>query len=340
MSNETLVSIIVPIFNSEKYLAKTIDSILNQTYKNIELILVNDGSTDNSAQICDELSKVDNRIQVFHTSNNGPGNARNLGISLAKGDYIQFVDSDDLIEIKMVEQLLKSVESEDADIVVCGMKRIDQANLNTISCCTTKLSLDEEIKDEFVLLLKFGLAYSPVNKLYRKSIINEYNIKFNDDLLIGEDALFNIEYFSKCSRVFIYEEPLYIYHQRPGSLTQKFYKEKEIAQILLYQKLREFIGIEVESETLRELNSYYLMEFSFIIYQNSIGIKNIGDFLGKVKDTKKFISRPEFKAVARNSYFYSSFQRLVLLLTNVKCESLLMLFLYCHNRFYKKPLRL
>lgn len=340
MPNKPMVSIIIPIFNSEKFLNNTIESVLNQTYENFELLLINDGSTDSSAKICDAFAKSDYRIQVLHIPNNGPGNARNHGISLAKGNYIQFVDSDDSIEVNMVEQLVKCMTSEMAEVVVCGMKNLDSSNRVSISSHPTKLSLDNEIKNDFVHLLKLGLAYSPVNKMYRKSIIDEYNIKFNDNLSIGEDALFNIKYFSKCSKVFIYEKPLYIYHQREGSLTKRIFHEKEMAQILLYQKLTEFLDNSITSDTLRELNAYYLMEFSFIIYQNSIGIKNIGDFFNKIKDTKKFINRPEFKAVTKNSYYYSSLQRVTLLLLNMKCESLLMLFLYCHNRFYKKPLPL
>ncbi|WP_088012484.1 glycosyltransferase family 2 protein [Gottfriedia acidiceleris] len=338
MPNKPLVSIIIPIYNSEKFLNNTVESVLNQTYENFELILINDGSTDTSAQICDAFAKIDHRIQVHHISNNGPGNARNLGISLAKGNYIQFVDSDDSIEFNMVEQLVKYMISEMVEVVVCGMKNLDPPNQATISSYPAKLSLDNEIKNDFVHLLKLGLAYSPVNKMYRKSIIDEYNIKFNDDLLIGEDALFNIKYFSKCSKVFIYDKPLYIYHQRVGSLTKRIFHEKEMAQMLLYQKMTEFLGNELASDTVRELNAYYLMEFSFIIYQNSIGIKSIGDFFNKVKDTKKFIKRPEFKAVAKSSYYYSSLQRLILFFLKMKCETLLMLFLYCHNRFYKKPL--
>ncbi|PGS52658.1 glycosyltransferase family 2 protein [Bacillus sp. AFS041924] len=340
MPNIPVVSLIIPIFNAEKFLNETIKSVLNQTYENIEVILVNDGSTDKSASICEAFSKIDSRIQVHHIQNSGPGNARNLGLSLAKGDYIQFVDSDDLIEANMVEQLLNCMISENAEVVICGLKRRNPVKHETINFHPTKLSIENEIQNDFVQLLKLGLAYSPVNKLYRKSVISRHNIKFNHDISVGEDALFNIEYISKCKRVFIYEKPLYIYYQRSGSLTTTFYKEKECTQILLYQKLKEFLGDKLDSVTLRELNSYYLMEFSFIIYQNSMGIKSIGDFMKRVKDTKKFINRPEFKAVAKNNYYYSSLQRLVLLLSKMKCESILLLFLYCHNRFYKKPLPL
>lgn len=338
MASHPLVSIIIPVFNSEKFIEETVNSILNQTFNNFELILVNDGSVDKSAQICEEFLKKDKRVRVYHIENSGPGNARNNGLSLAKGEFIQFVDSDDQIDMNMVEQLIEYILIEKTDVVVCGIKKINFANRHeTIYSSPTKLSMNIDIKLEFIQLLKKGLAYSPTNKLYKKSIIDKYNIKFNSEILIGEDALFNIEYFSYCSKIFICEKPLYFYIQRMGSLTNKFYKEKDKAQILLFRKLNEFLGA-LEPNILKEVNAYYLMEFSYIIYQNSIGIRNIREFVSRVKSTKKFINSPEFKTVSKNSYSYSLIQSVVLLLSRFKCESFLLIILYCHNRFYNKPL--
>src|ERR1035437_2416676 len=115
-----LISIIVPVFNSEIYLGKCISSILNQTFKDIEIILVNDGSIDNSVQICDDFAKADDRVKVIHKINGGVSTARNLGIDNAKGKYITFVYSDDYIDITMYKNLLEYFDKFNADLVMCG----------------------------------------------------------------------------------------------------------------------------------------------------------------------------------------------------------------------------
>ena len=121
---EDLISVIVPIYNVEKYINRCIDSIIEQTYTNLEIILVDDGSTDNSGSICDEYAKKDNRIKVIHKENGGVSSARNVGLDTAIGQYITFVDSDDYIEKKYCEILLKTLKKQKADCVACGYNRI------------------------------------------------------------------------------------------------------------------------------------------------------------------------------------------------------------------------
>jgi glycosyltransferase involved in cell wall biosynthesis len=338
MSHHPLVSIIIPVYNAEKYIKATVNSVLNQTYLEFELILVNDGSTDSSTEICENFTKKDNRVRNFHIKNNGPGNARNYGISVANGEYIQFIDSDDIIEADMVRQLVEKITIEKADAVICGVKKISANSNETIYSLPSRASVGKEINKDFVKLLKQGLAFAPWNKLYKKAIIKENDIKFNTELLNGEDALFNIEYFSYCNKVFIYENPLYMYFHRTGSLTNRLYKDKEKTQLLIYNKLTEFLGDVSDTNVHREVNSYYLMEFSYVIYQNSIIIKNFLDFLKKIKETRKFINSPEFMAVKQNSYPYSLIQSVVLSLSQFKCEPLLILILHILNKLSKRPL--
>ena len=150
-----LISIIIPVYNVEKYLAKCLDSVLNQTYKNLEIILVDDGSKDNSGAICDEYAKRDNRIIVVHQKNSGVSKARNLGMSMATGDYIGFIDSDDTIEANMYEVLLKNAIESGAEISYCGLKqiqldgKIDYSN-NTLEKRVVKK--EEAIKDIFLMI--------------------------------------------------------------------------------------------------------------------------------------------------------------------------------------------
>ena len=119
-----LVSIIVPVYNVEQYLEKCVNSIINQSYKNLEIILVDDGATDNSGKICDELAKLDNRIKVYHKENGGLSDARNYGVERATGEYIGFVDSDDYIDPKMYEKLYEAIKKENVDVVECSFKII------------------------------------------------------------------------------------------------------------------------------------------------------------------------------------------------------------------------
>ena len=120
------ISIIVPIYNVEKYLRKCIDSILNQSYDNLQIILVDDGSPDNCPKICDEYLNKDNRIQVIHKSNGGLSSARNAGIKVANGKYIAFIDSDDYIELNMIEKLVNAIEKSNADLCICGIRWVNK----------------------------------------------------------------------------------------------------------------------------------------------------------------------------------------------------------------------
>lgn len=218
------VSIIVPIYNCEKYLKKCINSILNQTYKNIEVILINDGSDDSSGKICDRYAKKFTCIKVFHTVNSGVSNARNIGIKNSTGDYIQFVDSDDYIKSTMTEKLLKSALKNNSDMVICGYKTVFK--YRTKPEIVDNINRDYKINDFLYKLLeaqKFNYFNSPVNKLYKANIIKANNIIFRKDISLGEDLIFNLEYI-KCSRNFsTIKECLYIYmvSNNTYSLTKK-----------------------------------------------------------------------------------------------------------------------
>ena len=121
---EDLVSIIIPVYNTEKYLSKCLESVINQTYKNLEIILINDGSTDKSKEICESFAKKDKRIQILNKENSGVSSARNHGMRLAKGQYIAFIDGDDYAEENYIEELLKNLKQTESDCVLCGYNRV------------------------------------------------------------------------------------------------------------------------------------------------------------------------------------------------------------------------
>lgn len=236
MNQENLVSIIIPVYNAEQHIAKCLKSILRQTYKNIELIIVNDGSTDNSLEICHNFQKKDNRIKIITIENSGPSKARNIGLKTSAGSYIQFVDADDYVEDTITQRLVASM-MDNYQLVICGYNIIfnNKKIVNILEDAEYKLN---EFLDIFCDLYKKNQFQYLWNKIYSASIIKSYNISFNEETKRGEDALFNIDYLEKCSVILIINEPLYNYvHYNSLSLTRNYNKSLFIDQKRVFLRI-------------------------------------------------------------------------------------------------------
>lgn len=217
------ISVIVPIYNVEKYLEKCIDSIINQTYKNLEIILVDDGSTDSCSKICKEYEKIDKRIKVIYKENGGLSDARNAGLKIATGDYIGFVDSDDYIEKSMYEKMLSVFDSR-IDIVECGVNYVYTNEINYGDSIGNDFRLNtEEALEELILERK--LSQTVWNKLYRKICI--LGILFEKGK-INEDEFWTYQVFSRAKNIFRLNENLYFYVQRKGSIMKEEYSIKRL----------------------------------------------------------------------------------------------------------------
>lgn len=215
------VSIIVPIYNVEKYLKRCVESLINQTYKNIEILLIDDGSTDNSGKICDELERIDNRIKVYHKENGGLGSARNYGYKYATGEHILFLDSDDYIELNTIENMM---EYSGYDIVCCGFDRVDEKTKKVYSQEMIKMPFDElEITDETIMEAAF-LSPSGWGKLFRKELLS--NIEFSEDKRAIEDTLFYLEVIPKAKKIKYIKKILWHYMVREDSLIMSITEEK------------------------------------------------------------------------------------------------------------------
>ncbi len=221
---QSLVSVIVPVYNTEKYLQKCIDSIVNQSYRNIEVILIDDGSTDNSASICDKFAENDNRVIVFHKDNEGLSVARNFGIDRATGEYILFVDSDDYIDAMMIEKLHNKIVLDNADISICSFNYIDENGKILDLKAEDKVVLDrlftsKEAYDGLCSDNKTSYIVS-WNKLYKKKLFDTIRFprwKQHEDLMVAHLI------YEKCDRITTVNEPLYYYLQRDSSIMgQKF----------------------------------------------------------------------------------------------------------------------
>ncbi len=221
-----IISVIVPIYNVEKYLNRCIDSIINQTYKNLEIILVDDGSPDNCPKICDEYAKKDDRIKVIHKENGGLSDARNKGIKIASGEYIGFVDSDDYIDEKMYEYLLKLIKDNNAEISVCGYKKVYSEEIEYISYGKdTVLDTTEGLK---TLLYNNDVGNYVWNKLFLTSSFKENNIEFPKGKIM-EDILTTYKLYEKANRIAIGTDEFYNYVQRENSIVGSKSSKSQIA---------------------------------------------------------------------------------------------------------------
>ena len=226
------ISVIVPVYNVEQYLERCVDSIINQTYTNLEIILVNDGSTDNSGKLCDELAKKDERIRVIHKENGGLSDARNRGIDESESDLVGFIDSDDYIDSDMYEVLLKNLNNTDADLSMCALYDVynNTPEAQVTNKETWKLSSEQAIK--MVMEAKI-LSVTAVNKLYRKSLFTDLKFEVGK---IAEDAFIMIKLLDKCEKIVATNEKKYYYVHRENSITTQKFSTKFLNVIEAYEQ--------------------------------------------------------------------------------------------------------
>lgn len=220
------ISIIIPIYNVEKYLSQCLDSVINQTYHNLEIILVNDGSTDSCPQICEEYAAKDNRIKVIHKQNGGLSDARNAGLKIATGDFISFVDSDDLLSFGFYEALVRTALDSNADIAECGFYKFEEneeVNLSKNSTGNPPEIFDTEIA--LKLLMEGPLSVVVWNKIYKKEIISDILFPINR---INEDVYWTYKVFGKAKKIVKIQDELYFYRQQSASIMGEKYSLKRL----------------------------------------------------------------------------------------------------------------
>lgn len=213
------VSIILPIYNVEDYLEKCVDSVRNQTYKNLEIILVDDGAKDSCPQICDRLAQEDKRIKVIHKENGGLSSARNEGYKAADGDYLMYIDSDDVIKPDIVERCIIRAQQEKADMVIFGYEKVDESG-HVLETCTwgNKVLNHNEMVEylyEGITQMSFGYAW---NKLYKKSVLDESGVLADSEIIDREDLVYNMELLPYIHKVVYLDYAGYEYLQRSTSL--------------------------------------------------------------------------------------------------------------------------
>ena len=264
------ISVIVPVYNVEAYLERCVESILQQTYANFELILINDGSTDSSGLICDHLASQYENIKVYHIENAGVSNARNMGIQLATGAWITFIDSDDFVTQDYLATLASAVEGENIGFVIAPLQHIKNGIVTDLpphSGKTELWSTEETMKE---LLMTTRTSFFPVAKLFKRDLLADE--KFNTNYHLAEDALFLTELLLKtrCSSVFI-DKPIYYYDHREGSATtsvnQHVLDTIEVYKHIIAQVSQAFPDLKPELKN-RECWSYITV-YDKIIFTSS-----------------------------------------------------------------------
>lgn len=285
------VSFIVPVYNVEKYLERCIQSILSQSYSNFELILVNDGSPDNSQKIIDNYKKKDKRIVSIKKENEGVSAARNDGLNIATGDYILFIDSDDYIDVNYAEYFVELIEKNDSDMALsynyyddCGFLPAEDSSIKILN--STEASIE-------LYLGKTGVAVW--NKIYKKSFLDEYNIRFNKDFWFAEGMTFNIEYFQKCNKIVCGNKKVYHQIYNYNSAVRKFNLDSWKCGMTAMKYQLQFVE---NNKKVLDVWNYHYYEYYFSILKGIIQSHSTDKFPNEIKECKKML-KSSFKYAFR-----------------------------------------
>lgn len=246
-----MISVIVPVYNVEKYLEQCIDSLLSQTYQNFEIILVDDGSTDSSGKICDIYKENHKNIKVIHKKNEGLGFARNTGLLYATGEYVTFIDSDDYVDKYLLEDLYNGILETDVDVCIGGFKKVADSGqvLYEEKYDEQYFIHDSTTNKAFIKMLGSlpskhdSIRMSVWNVLYKLSIIKNNNIQFPSEReLISEDLIFDFFYYQHVKKCKILDNSNYYYRSNPTSLTMSYRKDRFKKTIVFYQHLNKLMN--------------------------------------------------------------------------------------------------
>ncbi|UUC15475.1 glycosyltransferase family 2 protein [Limosilactobacillus fermentum] len=220
------VSVIIPVYNVQEYLDRCLESLIHQTYDNLEIVLVDDGSTDNSGQICDNYADKDDRVVVYHIDNSGVSNARNFALKQVSGDLCMFVDSDDYVELNLVQELISAMDQFGVDLVTCAD---DQRKLSDTEYDVIKVD-EYDFNANYQHPISWGV-------LYKTALIRD--LKFALDLYVGEDSLFIAQAINRCDTVVHVNERLYHHILYDESLSQGLYDDRKYTEVIAWQRIVE-----------------------------------------------------------------------------------------------------
>ena len=295
--HEDLVSVIVPVYNVENYLRECIDSIVAQTYRNIEVILIDDGSNDSSGEICDEYADKDNRVKVIHKENGGVSAARNTGLDVAKGEWISYVDSDDYIEDTMLETLICLAKENDVELAMCSFKDISECENVTQENDIRIFSKDELIYNYVVRNTDYCITEGIWDRIYKRALVD--GLRFKNDR-INEDILYTMEVFTRAHKAVYTSEKLYNYRAgREGNITGRRTTIDSIKDKIYCSKNSAKILRESGNEELADIfECIHFLEISELLIFN--GEKNNDDILNYKRYLRPIVKKVlNYKNVSR-----------------------------------------
>lgn len=311
---EIKISIVIPVYNAAKYLSKCLDSVINQSYRDIEVILVDDGSIDTSGKICDNYADDDKRIVVLHGKNGGVSVARNNGINHSTGDYVTFIDSDDIIHPDYIRKLVNNL---DEDVLpVCKLEYFQ----NEVKFYDNEKSKIKLNKDDFIRLCEMTLLNTPCCKLYNLNIIRKNKIAFDNKLSLGEDLLFNLDYLNYVNKIVIINQKLYYYRKDESNTLSTSYNPGMLEiQTLLFEKYTNFFNeVSMDNDEKCIFDSYRLSIIRLII-ENEFRNKNVGfwnrylNVLKILKDNRMKNMIKEVRYPKRKCFYFLIKHRLILI---------------------------
>lgn len=298
MENQPLVSVIIPVYNVEEYLCKCVDSVINQTYKNLEIILVDDGSTDSSGRICDEYAGKDERIRVVHKNNSGPSNTRNVGLEHAKGKYIYFIDSDDYIEHNALALLVNTAESAEADLVFF--------DAHSFSDDGAEIQQGYVIKGNYIAKSGYEILTELHNNkdyhcaiyllLISRRLIVENEIKFLESAYCSEDMLFTYQVYCTAQKATQCRQTLYHRRYRSGSIVTSKKSEQHFRSCRnVYEKTKDF------SEHFGKVGDYMATEYTVRCAFNAL------DTYKKISKKDQNLCKAEYQMLKKDILSHSAF---------------------------------
>lgn len=317
------VSIIVPVYNVEKYLNECVDSLLRQTYKNIEIILVDDGSTDSSGKICNQYAeKLPDIIRVIHKQNAGLGFARNSGLDIANGDYVTFIDSDDYADEDLVEALVGAAIEEKADVVIGGFKRVtNSGEIVFREKYVPEMFERNQVCDRLFMRMlgsspkrTDAIRMSVWNALYSMRIIRKHSIKFpSERVFISEDIIFDSDFYPKANRAVLINSEAYNYRVNEQSLTAKYKFDRFEKNLLLYKELEKRVTqLELGTEAIYRAQRQFFVNVRGCIRQEKKKISQKGIFeasksvkkMCECEELQRIISKYPVKSLGIKQYIF------------------------------------
>lgn len=295
--NSIDISFIVPVYNAERYIRKCLNSILEQTYKNFEVILINDGSRDNSLSILEQYRNIDCRVKVINQSNGGPSKARNCGLDNSRGKYIAFIDADDYVDNDFLKYMIS--QNDDFDVSICNYIEINSTGKHKVNIFNF---LDEDIQAiniEVINEILSGTGGLVWGKLFKSSIIRENNIRFNENYKMCEDLLFVTEYICKATNVNKINKSLYIHNKcNENSITANYKSEMFFYQLEIQKEIKDMVEhLNKIGDADKVLNRRLKDILMYSIYKET---KNKKSILLKLKTIKDFISCEDIRKEKMN----------------------------------------